>query len=665
MNQPMKRAYAVLEIKSATDGTGVKRTFRGIASTPTPDRSADIVVPKGAKFKMPLPLLWQHDSGDPIGWITRAKVTDKGIEVEGEVAEIADDGPLKQRLATAWQYLKSGLVRGLSIGFNPIKYSFIEATGGIQFDEWEWLELSGVTIAANQEATITTIKSIDTQQLAALGHNKPPPVDRPSPGASGHTSGASSGALSHSRSQKGKDTMTLQELLATRETKNARIKELMDLRTAEGDRKFTPEEAAEFDGLTDDVGNLDDDIRVAKYHATNSKDAKPVDTKRFSGAGAGGMSFAKKEDPDDKFKGQAFTRTLIAKALAFMEMRQGNFVTPAQIAEARWGKSHPKLVQYIKAAVAGHGTSSGEAGAELTQADTRFTGDFIEFLYGATIYDRLPLRAVPGRVHIKGQDGAATGYWVGESKGIPVSKADYSDVELSPLKVAAMAVCSKEWVRDASPSAEMLIRDAIVQASSQRVDSTFLSATAASAGVSPAGLLNGVTAVTNSGGDADALRSDFQELVAPFITNKNSTGLQIVTTPSLAMAIGMLVNALGQPEFPGLSENGGTLFNKPVTTGDNVGPGDLILLKPSDIWKIDDRGFEVSMTDQATIEQDSAPQGASDTPVAASATLMSLWQTESIGFKVVRSINFQKRRSHAVQFIGNAGYGVAAGLSTE
>ena len=656
----MNRAHAILEIKAVTEGA--KRTFRGIATTPTADRMGDIVEPRGAQFKLPLPLLWQHDGQDPIGWITAAKVTAAGIEIEGEVADIADDGPLKQRLATAWQYIKNKLVRGLSIGFNPIESAQIESTYSFRFIKWDWLELSAVTIPANQDASITLVKSIDRQHLAALGREGPPD-DRNRPGASGQASRAPAGALSHSRSQKG-TVMNLKEMIEARATKNARLKELIDARTAES-RAFSDEEGAEFDTLTDEVKALDDDIRVAKYHATNSAAAQPVDVKRFGGGG-GPTILVKKEDPDDQFKGQSYTRMLIAKALSFQAMRQGEFVSPAEIAAARWGKSHPKFAQFMrtKAGVAGAGTGSGEWGAELTQADQRYTGDFIEYLYSQTIYDRLPLRPVPGRVHIKGQDGAATGYWVGESKGIPVSKADYSDVELSPLKVGAIAVCSKEWIRDASPAGEMLVRDAIVQASSQRVDTTFLSTSAASAGVSPAGLLNGVTAVTSSGGDADALRSDFQELVAPFIANKNSLGLQIVTTPSLGMSIGMMVNALGQTEFPGLSENGGTLFNKPVLTGDNVGPGDLILLKPSDIWKIDDRGFEVSMTDQATIEQDSAPQGASDTPVAASATLMSLWQTESIGFKVVRSINFQKRRSHAVQFIGDAGYGTAPGLST-
>jgi hypothetical protein len=61
----MNRAYAVLEVKSVDED---KRIITGIATTPTPDRMGDIVEPLGVKFKNPLPLLWQHRSGDkPVG----------------------------------------------------------------------------------------------------------------------------------------------------------------------------------------------------------------------------------------------------------------------------------------------------------------------------------------------------------------------------------------------------------------------------------------------------------------------------------------------------------------------------------------------------------------------------------------------------------------------
>lgn len=37
-----------------------KRIIRGTATTSSVDRAGDIVDPRGAEFKLPLPLLWQH-----------------------------------------------------------------------------------------------------------------------------------------------------------------------------------------------------------------------------------------------------------------------------------------------------------------------------------------------------------------------------------------------------------------------------------------------------------------------------------------------------------------------------------------------------------------------------------------------------------------------------
>jgi hypothetical protein len=130
-----------------------------------------------------------------------------------------------------------------------------------------------------------------------------------------------------------------------------------------------------------------------------------------------------------------------------------------------------------------------------------------------------------------------------------------------------------------------------------------------------------------------------------------------IMTPSRAKALQLLRNSLGQREFPDIRADGGTLEGDTVFTGDNVTPGDWLLLKPSDIWKIGDTGVQVDMSDTATIEQNDAPQGAGDTPTAASATLMSLWQTEQMGFKVTRRINYAKRRTGAVAVLSNAEYG--------
>lgn len=452
---------------------------------------------------------------------------------------------------------------------------------------------------------------------------------------------------------------TLQEMIEARQQKAARMSELIELRANEN-RRFTEDERTEFDALETEVSALDEDISVTRYEERQAGMATPVRGRNSeeSRASRGGVGFVKKTDPDDAFKGQSFTRRLIAKAVAYAGMRSGEFVTPGEVAEHRWGKTHPNLVATIKmAGVPSGSTKTGEWGAELAQSDTRYTGDFVEFLYSMTVFDRLPLRSVPANIHIKGQDGAATGYWVGQLAGIPVSSPDFSSVELRPLKVAAIAACSKELIADSSPSAEMWIRDSIAQAIAQRVDQTFLSTSAAVSGVSPAGILNGLSAAAPSGGDAAHVITDLQALYAGFLAAKNSSGVVQVMTPGMAKAISLMFTSLGVRQFPDINANGGNLLGDPVFTGDNVTGGHWILLKPSDIWRIGDTGVDISMSDSATIEQDTAPAGEGETPTAMANNTVSLWQTEQVGFKIVRRINFQKRRSSAVAYLDNAEYG--------
>lgn len=149
------RAYSIIEVKSFDE---TKRVIEGTATTPTPDRLKDIVNPLGAKFDLPLPFLWQHNHDEPIGHVIEADVKKSGISFKAQIEKAAEPGTLKDRLDEAWQSIKMKLVRAVSIGFNPLKWSFMD-NGGIEFEEWEWFELSAVTIPANAEALINEIKS--------------------------------------------------------------------------------------------------------------------------------------------------------------------------------------------------------------------------------------------------------------------------------------------------------------------------------------------------------------------------------------------------------------------------------------------------------------------------------------------------------------------------
>ena len=146
----MTKAYSVLKVKAITE-TDDERTITGIASTPNMDRDSDVMDMMGAKFALPIPLLWQHNHNMPVGEVTSATVTPDGIEIVAKIAKIDEEGVLKNRIDEAWQSIKSGLVKCLSVGFRAIDYDYIADSYGLNIKSWEWYELSVVTVGANAE----------------------------------------------------------------------------------------------------------------------------------------------------------------------------------------------------------------------------------------------------------------------------------------------------------------------------------------------------------------------------------------------------------------------------------------------------------------------------------------------------------------------------------
>lgn len=157
-----QRAYSAFTIKALDDK---KRTFSGIATTPTIDRVGDTINPLGATFKNPLVLLRMHNHDTPVGYVTFGKPTTKGIPFDAEIPVIEEEGLLKDRVDMAWGEIKHGLVRAVSIGFRPLKYAYKE-DGGIDFQETEIYELSSVTIPANAQAVISQVRSFTGEALS-------------------------------------------------------------------------------------------------------------------------------------------------------------------------------------------------------------------------------------------------------------------------------------------------------------------------------------------------------------------------------------------------------------------------------------------------------------------------------------------------------------------
>jgi len=172
----MTKAYSTLKIKSV-DETTDKRTITGIASTPKQDRDGDTMDMAGAEYTLPIPFMWQHDHAQPVGEVISATVSKDQIEVIIEVAVIKEEGKLKDRINEAWHSLKNRLVKGLSIGFGLIDFDFINEGAGLHIKKWDWYELSAVTVPANPDGAITSVKTIK----AAFSDAQNPTLTPPNP----------------------------------------------------------------------------------------------------------------------------------------------------------------------------------------------------------------------------------------------------------------------------------------------------------------------------------------------------------------------------------------------------------------------------------------------------------------------------------------------------
>jgi HK97 family phage prohead protease len=154
------RSLALTHVQKFMDTTTGKRTIRGIATTSSVDRVGDVVVPSGGQWTLPVPLLWQHKNDEPVGWVREITPQGNGLSV---VCEIATGIPKADEV---WAMVESKLVSSFSIGFAGLKGKPIST--GMQWDAWELLELSVVTIPANLDARITATKGTTTHAPVKL-----------------------------------------------------------------------------------------------------------------------------------------------------------------------------------------------------------------------------------------------------------------------------------------------------------------------------------------------------------------------------------------------------------------------------------------------------------------------------------------------------------------
>lgn len=445
-------------------------------------------------------------------------------------------------------------------------------------------------------------------------------------------------------------------------------------KSIEEERSMSDEEVTSYDAECEKVKAFKADINRIETLITE-KEAEAATEQRITAAKAASATPVNGQSGEEAGASRAnlpdhaqFRSAKEAPGVAFAKFAKviarskGNLLMAERIAASDY-KDDKRIANIVKAAVAAGTTTEGGWAEALVGAESAVFADFVEFLRPMTIVGRFgsggipSLRQVPFRVPLVGQTSGGEGYWVGEGKGKPLTKFDFERRTLEPLKVANIAVLSEEAIRYSSPSADLLVRDALADALRARMDIDFINpAKAAVAGISPASILNGVSGIPSTGVTADNVRMDLRALFQAFITANNSptTGV-FVMRGTTALALSLMMNALGQPEFPSITMTGGTLNGIPVIVSEYTPDGIVALVNASDIYVGDEGGIQIDMSREASLEMDSAPTQDSGAPTASE--LVSLWQTNSVGLRAERIINWSRRRASGVAYLTGVDWG--------
>lgn len=435
------------------------------------------------------------------------------------------------------------------------------------------------------------------------------------------------------------------QILATIKSKKG-LKTGVLKKSLDENRSTSDDEEIEIQAIDDDIAKLQKNLeRVNEI----IKDAKQADDTATPAAGANPEQSAASADgakepeqaakgitvkPNHAAKGIGFAQLTKAKALAVLQQKQGNYVSPIDIAKSQG--MDPRVIQALEKAVALNTTNSSDLIVENTLA-----GEFIELLRDQTIVDKLApmMRSAPFNAKIPGMATGSTAAWVGDGAAKPATNPTFNSVTIGHHKLAGIIVRTDDLLKLATPGTDQMLRDDLIEACATLIDNTFID-TAAETDTRPAGVLNGATKVDHTGVGVAEYNADLAALRKTFISNALSlNGARYVMSETRASDMAELRDALGNPYYRGMDAPSGskTLNGLPVIESETA--ADVIaLIKPSEIYLADDGDVEVAFSDQASIDMGTS-------------TMVNLWQQNMTAIRAERHMTWSKRRAAAAAYI--------------
>jgi len=201
-----------------------------------------------------------------------------------------------------------------------------------------------------------------------------------------------------------------------------------------------------------------------------------------------------------------------------------------------------------------------------------------------------------------------------------------------------------------------LVRDAIIRKTGLMIDTLLIDAVAGggSGSTRPAGLLNGVSALTaTAGGGYGAILGDLTKLTGPFYTANAGNNLVMMINPAQAM---QLSTAPG----PGNSGFGWSdQFTSRLTVLEStvVAAGTVIMVEAEDFVSVQGTP-EFMVSEEATLHiEDTAPTHIN--PGTPASPVESMYQTNQLALRLILPTTWAMRRTGMVQWLTGASWAPA------
>jgi hypothetical protein len=337
---------------------------------------------------------------------------------------------------------------------------------------------------------------------------------------------------------------------------------------------------------------------------------------------------------------QPFIRAAVATALAHLERSY-----PSEVVKRRWPQDRDTAL-IVKASVdpasiAGSNWADTLAGTVVAN----FIASMGPSSAGAALLSRgLQLQYDGAAAIVMPHIKAATGNTAFVGEGAPIGVRQLvagSSATLAPRKFASIIAFMREIFEHSTPNIELLVGTVLRESVGLDLDAALLDANAASAS-RPAGLRNGISAETESA-NADlyeAMIEDLDAIVTGVADIAGNNEIVVIAAPSRARRLRLRMQG---------RDWGFTLLSSSALAAD-----ELIAVATNGLISALDPAARFDVSTQVALHmEDTSPQ-----PISLASTVgdiaypvRSLWQTDSLGLRLIMEVSWGLRDPGALAWI--------------